>query len=293
MLADRNCSDSTWNDLNAVGILNGVGTWMAFFLENNLFISDKDYSQTTTNEQIGSESGGNLVIRYNEFDYDSIPGGNTINCTPIMTHGNGDGGCQDVYWEIDDTTNKCRRRGEPIVEIYSNVMHGKRMDQIINCRGSSNLIHDNSVTGGNLLYNPAISFSEEEYSSPLALKKRTFWPAEDQVFNTFVWNNTYRGHDFNDSVFGNVYSIPNDSLAGLWKNRDYFLHRPQASGGYEYYTGKGGASNTYPTDGKTYPTFGTLHWSPNGANAYFGDTTYTYPHPLRKPPKPKDIGLKN
>jgi hypothetical protein len=35
-----------------------------------------------------------------------------------------------------------------------------------------------------------------------------------------------------------------------------------------------------------------MTFSSNGANAYFGYTPYVYPHPLRKPPKSWNLGLK-
>ena len=55
------------------------------------------------------------------------------------------------------------------------------------------------------------------------------------------------------------------------------------AGNSNAFTGKNGASNTFPTDGSTYATQGTMQFVPTGPNAYFGYVPYRYPHPLATP----------
>jgi hypothetical protein len=90
-------------------------------------------------------------------------------------------------------------------------------------------------------------------------------------------------------------------------NRDYFQHRPATIGEgmtlgiskfwqnsdcvandnpHECCSGVGtgnclnGASDTYPTDGDTYPNYGTMYFVEDVENAYYGYTPYGT-HPLR------------
>ena len=60
----------------------------------------------------------------------------------------------------------------------------------------------------------------------------------------------------------------------IQKDRDYFLHRPATTGegmslGKETFTGLNGASSTYPTDGDTYPTEGTMEFTADIEQASF------------------------
>jgi hypothetical protein len=268
----RDNSESAWSDLTA-------GTADAQFIEDNTFITDENYPGAGTQEQIGNISGSKIVIRYNTFDGDNIPG--SLLFDPIHLHGSADGGCGGQgYWQQDDATARCKRRGPSVVEIYKNTAHAKNLVNFIQLRGSTTLIYDNEITGVSSS-NPRIFLWEEEYSSDIGWTiPRTAWPAEDQVHNTFIWNNTYRGHDFNDSTYGYVTSSP-IADAGLLKDRDYFLHEPQAAGGQSKYTGKNGSTNTYPTDGETYATTGSMSFKADTANKHYGFIPYTYPHPLR------------
>jgi len=43
---------------------------------------------------------------------------------------------------------------------------------------------------------------------------------------------------------------------------------------------RNGASDTAPTDGVTYSNYGTMYFTADVENAYYGYTPYTYPHPL-------------
>lgn len=283
-------ADASWASLAA-------GTADAIFIESNYFISNANFTGSWIDEVIGTENGGKLVVRYNQFNSDNIPTAisNSYPYTPLETHGNASGGCgTDGYWQIDS----CPRRGQSVVEFYNNTASGRRIDYFLRLRGSANLIHNNAING-TVANNPRIYFREEEYyETSNWVPSRTAWPAEDQVHNTFIWNNTYRSHDFNDGVYGYVESERPQS-AGLLKDRDFFLHAPCASGdstdayGFTCTHGKStfsnlndftdgnGGSNSYPGDGTSYVAHGTMAFTNTGDNAYYGYTPYTYPHPLR------------
>lgn len=273
-------ADESWQSLTAGGA-------DAIFIEDNHFVTNASYTLSYSQEQIGTFNGGKLVVRYNEFDSDNTP--YEVTYDPFMAHGNADGGCGGVgYWEY----SPCRRRGQSVIEFYNNVAHGKRIDFLYQSRGSANFIYNNSITGM-VKYNPRIYLWEEEYTSDNWAIHRTAWPAEDQVHNTFIWNNTYKDVDFNAGTYGYVEASPSAS-AGLLKDRDFFLHAPcgasDTTDGYgntctrgkATFTGSNGASGSYPTNGIIYPTKGTMTFIATGDNAYYGYTPYTYPHPLRK-----------
>ncbi|MFA5962116.1 MAG: hypothetical protein WC848_05530 [Parcubacteria group bacterium] len=276
----RTNADASWSSLAA-------GTSDALYVEDNHFVTNASYTLGYTQEQIATFNGGKLVVRHNEFDADDIPD-EVGTYTPFMAHGSADGGCGGAgYWEA----GSCQRRGQSVIEFYNNVEHGKRIDFMFLTRGSANLIFNNSITG-TVQYNPRIYFQEEEYYSDNWSILRTAWPAEDQVHNSFMWNNTYRGADFNDGEYGYVEASPHVS-AGLLQDRDFFLHAPCAAGdttdgygnvcthGKETFTGANGASASYPTDGSVYPNAGNMVFTATGDNAYLGYAPYTYPHPLQ------------
>ncbi len=255
-------ANASWDSMAA-------GTGDALFIENNYFIDDANYPATFTQEKIGTYNGGKLVARYNTFNFKDIP--ISVTCDPFHSHGSANGGCgTSGYWQ----ENSNCRRGQSVVEVYNNTMEGKRIDYPVTVRGSANLIHNNTVviTAGGA---PRISLAEEEYFvnsnwDPI----RTEWPAEDQVHNTFLWNNTWNGVQMDSN---NLLITPDTKII---EGRDFFLHEPQATGGKATFTGANGASGSYPTDGNTYPTLGTMVFNSSGHNAYYPYTPYTYPHPL-------------
>jgi len=298
-------ADASWVSMAA-------GTSDALFIEDNHFIKDANYTGSSYGTDIDTDNGGKLVIRYNTWNSTTSPASILSTIYPIQLHGNACGGCDSVnkaYWQNDATA----RRGQSVVEIYNNTMAGRRIDRLATIRGSAVLIHDNAITG-TVAYDPQIYFYEEEYYLDSQFYPlRTAWPAEDQTHNTFIWNNTYKGYDFNDGVYG--YVSADNAASGLLKDRDFFLHAPcgasdsvDAYGNacthgkerfvtvidctssqtpYKCCTGNGtgncrnGASESSPTDGSTYSNYGTMIFEATGDNFYYGYTPYTYPHPLR------------
>jgi hypothetical protein len=284
---------------NASWVSMAAGTASALFFEDNTIVDNADYPLAYTQEKIGTNNGGKLVVRYNVFDFRNF----TLDAivTPFMAHGSASG-----YWQRE----LGGRRGQSVIEFYENTIYGagKYIDFLYQTRGSANLVYNNDLIG-TLARNPRIYFREEEkeaYGSAQSnwSVEREAWPAEDQVHNTFVWGNTYPNTStpyFNsiDHValpYQNADCTANDtpmkcctgSGTGtcdfIVLDREFFLHAPAATGGKASFAGLNGGSNTYPTDGNTYPTLGTMTFSASGANEYYGYVAYTYPHPLTAAP---------
>lgn len=278
-------ADCTWTNLQA-------GQSDAFFFEDNKFIIDADWPTPGSGNLNAHDAynGGKYVYRFNEFDYDNSSYAG--NMGTITVHGNASGGATNGYWEIDPLA----RRSPSVIEVYSNYMHGKRIDNMFSFRGGAALVFGNTHTDvfGSKAY---IRMTSEQYWgagqwNPL----RTQWPAEDQVNNSFFWNNVIDGGAFDAS---NI-NCASGSDTNLLQDREFFLHRPATTGegmtlGKLVWTGQNGGSQGTPTDGVIYPTLGTLTWASGVENAYYGYTPYTYPHPLTvqagpPPPPPAPVG---
>jgi hypothetical protein len=271
-------ADASWKTTAMV-----TGAQDALFIEDNNFIDDNNMA-SKQDERIGTMHGGKLVVRYNLFDSTAFTrknyDGSYFNMIPFMSHGS----AIDYY---GGPVQGWYRRGQSIVEIYNNILAGNRMNTAICCRGSSNLIYGNIITSNTGAGATSIAFSEEEgWSWTVWSPLRAQWPGEDQVHNTFIWNNKLNGADLVEKdIF--IRSEPGyDDTPFIQINRDFFLHAPQPGGGREYFECKpgfsecNGASDTYPTDGVKYPTRGTMKFTSDGANAYYPYVPFVYPHPL-------------
>lgn len=301
----RTQADDSWRDLTA-------GTANALFYEDNKHYITGNYD---AGNALDAEQGGKFVYRYNTFDYSEStydgPQGT------FSLHGSASGGCGTGfdgagYWQYDEASTKCVRRSPSLVEIYNNTMSGARIDAIVGFRGGSFLIHDNIHSdsyGGTAV----IRLTEEEFRTDEDGQwqpTRSAFPGEDHINNTFIWNNIRDGGsqltidnisvlDFNSYCTSNGAPITcctglgtgtcnlGEANAIIKENRDFFLHAPQATGGSESWTCEdgitncNGASGSYPTDGDTITTYGTMVFTASGANKYYPYTPYTYPHPLR------------
>jgi hypothetical protein len=225
-----------------------MGTANSLFIEDNTFTVNNS-ATSEPDEQIYHQEGARTVIRYNTFDFSTYTAGNSL---PVDSHGN------QCYY-----TDGCNFMGQPTVEIYNNTFSLHHTYRVLHIRGGSLMIHDNTMTtvSGRA---DAIQFTEEEawktaFFSPL----RTVWPAEDQIMNTFVWNNTLNGYLITNVKLGSEHDA-----TFIQQDRDYFMHAPAASGGKETYPGRQGAAD--------------MTFSSSGANAYYPYTPYIYPHPLVK-----------
>lgn len=234
-----------------------AGTAKAIFVEDNTFTINNN-TPTEPDHLIYLQEGSRTVIRHNVFDSSKYTTGTTYF---FDSHGN-----QNYYTGNGDF------RGQPITEVYNNTFHAYRANEMIGgFRSGSLLIHDNTMLSD--VGSPtAIKATEEEGWQVFFSTKRTAWPAEDQVFNSFIWNNTLNGAAITD--IGLPFSSDSTFIK---KDRDYFMHAPASTGGKETFTGRAGASNSAPTSGSS----STMTFSSSGQNAYYPYTAYTYPHPLR------------
>ncbi len=243
-----------------------AGTSHALFIEDNSFVTDNN-TTGMMDHQIYHQGGGRSVIRYNTFDGTAFSNGDYY---AIDSHGN----------QPYVATGTGYFRGQPIVEVYNNTIMFHHSWCPTQFRSGSVLFHDNTFKYTSSISSWTQLWEEESWRwSPV----RTVWPAQDQIANSFFWNNTVNGV----TVTSLDLNMASDA-AFVQKDRDYFMHAPAASGGYTYYTGsRTGGSQTAPTDGTTYSVDGlgdngNTAFSATGANAYFPYTPYTYPHPLQK-----------
>jgi hypothetical protein len=264
-------ADADWADL-------AMGTSNALFIEDNHFIINADV-KFAYNQIIDETAGGKFVIRYNTFDVTADS--KTTGLQYIyQNHGNMSG-----YWQNDSGA----RRGPSTNEFYNNTIAGKNIGRFYTDRGGAALVYNNTVTS--VTYNPGVVLYEEEGSLTSQFSpSRTEWPAEDQIHNTFFWNNKSNGIQLN-SAPSTYFATTSSTFIQI--NRDFFAHKPCGASdsvdaygntcthGKATFTGANGASDSYPTDGNTYPTEGTMVFTSTGDNAYYGYVPYTYPHPLR------------
>jgi hypothetical protein len=215
-----------------------------------------------------THNGGKLVCRYNEVDTDSIAIPDRW-FSVFQTHGNNGG-----YWEQETGYEV---RAPSVVELYENNIHGSRVDFIVTLRGSTSLVYNNYSQARTRRSIIGYFYEEEQGpSSSVFSPGRISWPAEDQLHNTFIWNNICNGVAQSASDI----TVGASSADYIQLNRDYFLHAPQPTGGREYFIGKNGASSSYPTDGVKYPTLGTMVFTSTGPNAHYPYIPYVYPHLL-------------
>lgn len=236
-----------------------AGTSHALFIEDNEFELTADGNDT---EIIYHQEGARSVLRYNSFLSSYLAGWTWM----FDSHGNWSGN----YGGYSGPEGS-GYRGQPILEIYENIFafpSGTQSGQVFIIRSGSGLLYNNVITG-NVAY--LIKMYEEEAAGGLFSPLRSAWPAQDQITNWFIWNNT--------SSAGSLLSNSNPTF--IQEDRDYFLHAPESSGGRGEYSGRAGGSTTYPTDGTLVTDSGTLAFNGEVANAFYPYTAYTYPHPLQ------------
>lgn len=178
-------NDTSWGlDLTLAGNDKGLNT---FYIEGNTFVRNADLACQSLQNHIESSQGGSFVLRYNDFTGTEWCAGATecgqgagVNCYSdyhFMTHGNGRCYADGVM------------RGHPLTEVYNNKASSLRGSNWT-FRGGSVIMHDNEIT--TTVYTPVIVLREEEAEggSPFNPCSKTAWPAEDQIFNSFIYNNT-------------------------------------------------------------------------------------------------------
>ena len=271
-------NDTSWGETITAGTDTGLNT---LYIEDNTFLRDSSLPCGSVQNHIETSQGRGFVLRYNTFDgstfcYDEcvLLTGDCYTDYTIMTHGNG--ACYE----------SSVLRGLPLIEIYNNTITGSRLSNLT-LRGGSFLIHDNTFVSAK--GTPYVDLREEESEggAPFVACAKTAWPAEDQVFNSFIWDNTVntaamtittRPANSSCTASETPYKCCTGSGTGtcdtfMVEDQDYFTHAPAASGGKETLYNDGTTSFTYNASGQ-------MTFSGEGANAYFPYTPYTYPHPL-------------
>ncbi len=221
----------------------------AVFIENNTFLVDNNMPYEP-NEQIYHDSwGARSTVRYNRFLSPDFSSGYNA---PIEAHGN---------WPNPPYTS----RGVVMIEFYDNIFDINKTYRMMYFRGGSLLVYNNKITcqaGGC----PAIQLTEEEgwtSGGPWCPRcpNATVWPAQDQISNSFLWNNTVNGVP----VTSISLNEPETDIIFIQEGRDYWMHAPAATGGRTIYTDKQGGNETF---------------IPTGPNAYYPHIPYVYPHSL-------------
>jgi len=251
----------TGDDNYSWGRAIAAGTANAFFIEDNIFTANND-ADREPNDHIYHQQGARSVTRYNTFDGTALTDGRSF--IWFDTHGN-----QNYYTGSGDF------RGQPILEVYENTVHAYYHFNayLAGLRGGSILFYNNSLTLDTGTA-PRIRVTDEEsWSTAFFDPLDDTWPAEDQINNCFFWGNTANGNPITALTIQHA-----NDVEFIVEDRDYFMHAPESSGGYEYYDDRPGAA------GNGDPYDGTLVWDGDHANAYYPYTPYTYPHPLRSGP---------
>jgi len=264
-------NDAAWERAYAAGGIV-AGSANALFIEDNTFTKTAAMNGETIDADIYVQCGASVVGRYNTWDTTELT---SVNFMTLLLNNHGNMGYYDVVYGPGSGTRGC-----PIFEFYHNTVHAGATTQFIGIRGGSVLIYENAFTATSS--SSRIEFTEEEeWKDEFFQYHRSAWPAQDQVFNSFIWNNTYNASPITAITTNGANTV------GLWfqENRDYFMHAPASSGGKCVFTGtRYGGSTTHPTDGDPYAEdTGSMEFSASGANAYYPYTSYTYPHPRTVP----------
>jgi hypothetical protein len=263
-----------------------AGTGNALFIEGNTFTLNSSFGAGQSDEMIYPQRGARVVARYNTYN----ASGFGRNDTPPFATSHPNWGGVAPYYDL--------YRSQPIYEVYNNsITLDSSYNTMITFRGGSELVYNNTVTKSNPnTPEYSVGFTEEEgwttggpfcgVSCPVFVT----WPANDQIANSFIWNNTING-DSNNSVYlsnTTANSSGYDDVL-IHQNRDYFLHQPESSGAKVSYatnamctaagtpavccTGNGtGTCSAGHYDSVIYDT--------SGANAYYPYTPYTCPNPI-------------
>ena len=254
---NNDLGDAAWarNDYQA-GNLNSV------FTEDCTFI----WSLTGSSGNPGSPwvtyhwAGGRSVIRHCLIDGTGANNGIT---GPVDCHGN------QTYWKAGANN----QRGTIRFEFYNNdVKLGGSIYQVMDLRGGSHLIHDNTFTTKDKAKPNLGDFRDEEsdpHNTPgVPLRSPVKWPCEDQITSSFIWGNTLNGEAYNKvgaGKFGNPSTTVGDPFY-IKEGRDYWLSAPGS-----------GTTTDYPAPG---PQSSPQYPSPYASLQTTSYTPAAYPHPL-------------
>ena len=207
-------------------------------------------------------AGGRSVLRHCTIDGTGAPSGIT---GPVDCHGN------QTYWAVPGRNNQ---RGTIRFEFYNNTVKlGAGIYQIMDLRGGSHFVHDNTITTTDGATPPTVDMRDEEddpgNTPGVPLRSPVQWPCQDQITASFIWNNTLNGSAWNTAGVG--WAGNGDSNVGdpfyIQQGRDYWLSAPSSSTTTTYPAPPNGPSiSQYPSP---YASLQTTSYTPA-----------VYPHPL-------------
>ena len=221
------------------------GTSDSIFFEDNSIVLDSTLSYFDVESD--QNTGGKLVWRYNNFDLTAYTG--TFGSI-IGEHGN------QAYWAGGNDW----LRGGIMCEFYNNTVRWGNAFRIIWFRGGRNIVANNAFYGN--LNGALVAFDEEGISNVIPPTRTLGWPAEDQVNNTFIWNNTVNGSTQDPAT---IYCWQSGSHPYIQLGRDYWLEPPS-----------GNTVTNYPQPASPSRPDYPVAYNP----AVTSWTPYTYPHPL-------------
>lgn len=200
------------------------GTTNCVVSENNDMVVSATYS---SQEMFYHQYGGRHTMRNNRF-WGPNAG---IESRFLDSHGN---------WGNNlGNPDPMQFRGQPLLEIYSNLVAVAYNGRCIHIRGGSSLIWDNDCWFTNTGPAYVVNWRLEDSIYWYAFSTNNYpgdYPLHDQVQSTFVWGNRKNGSD-NDGVVwdsGDASVIAASQLY-MQEGRDYWLHAPQSTNTYYPY----------------------------------------------------------
>jgi hypothetical protein len=241
---------------NAIARKDGAtyGNLNCWYLEDDNFIADNgipDFFGVTDVDFFGS-----LVVRHCTFDITA--------CTNSKGGGVFDAHGNQNYWSgsAKDYTGLYR------YEAYNNTIKTNKVYRFGYFRGGRLLFYNNTFTTTDGSSAPMLGLTEEEGWMTVVgwgTNIRTTWPGEEQINNSFFFNNTLNGQPFNSVQPWN----PNDEIF-IQENRDYWFKAPDSTTVTNY------PACAVPPSKVGFPyNVGTSYWPTTTSYS-----TAVYPHPL-------------
>jgi hypothetical protein len=180
---------------------NFLGTTKNLVIEDNIFFNDSETTEDP-NEKLYGATASMAVFRYNTVIHTN-GAENWLNA--IDAHG----------WPNEDTWG----RGTIMYEIYGNTFSFQKSYRLMNFRGGSHLVYNNTITG--VGSQPTIDLRDESLiNTPTPSEK-------DTISGTYFWNNTYNGNPITLNVV---------HPSTIVEDVDYFMRAPSGSDVFAAYT---------------------------------------------------------